>query len=104
MKTLKTVLLALALLFGVMAPMLAGTPDGIVVKQDATKQEIGMKELPKAAIEHIKTAHPDATFIRAVKWLNPDKSVKGYDVVIEQAGEETTLHYNAEGVAIAIKE
>lgn len=100
MKNLKTALLALALVFGVVAPMFANNLNAAYVQQDPTKQDVTLEELPEAIVEDIKANHAEAKFVSAVKWVNADESVKGYDVVLEQDEEKVTLSYDAEGVAL----
>jgi len=99
MKNLRSGILVLALLMGAAAPTFAQEAVATeVADQDAKKQEITMKELPSTVVEDIKTNHPDAKFVSAVKHLGADGQAEGYKVVLNQGGEEVTLKYDAKGV------
>lgn len=99
MKNLKSTVLALALLFGSVVPVMAMPTSTVIVEQDAQKKEITMKELPSSVVEDVKTNHADAKFVSAWQWSNDDGTVKGYQVVLEQGGKEMTLKYDDKGVA-----
>lgn len=99
MKTLKSGILALALLFGAASPIYAQEASATeVVDQDAKKQEITMKELPANVVENIKTNYEEAKFVSAVKHVGADGEAMAYEVVLNQGGKEMTLKYDAEGM------
>lgn len=113
MKTLKSGILSFALLLGA-GTMSAQQADAAqlqeakatevntepvkVADQDAKKQEVSMKELPASVVENIKTNYAEAKFVSAVKHLGADGEAKGYQVVLNQGGEEMTLQYDAKGM------
>ena len=71
--------------------------DGALIE---TEEEIKISELPDAVVKSIKKAHPHAKLKEAEKILNPDGTVRGYEVEIKDGKKWLELELDASGVIL----
>jgi len=61
------------------------------------EEEIPLRELPEAVTDAIMQFYPDAIFLDAKKILEPDGSVSGYEVEIEDDDVELEINLEPNG-------
>ena len=72
-------------------------------KQEKRMKEVAMKDLPMEVQKDVKQKYPDAEFVTANKMEGPDGNMQ-YEVVLDNAGQETRLTYDAQGKALKSNE
>lgn len=72
-------------------------------KQEKKMKEVAMKDLPMEVQKDVKQKYPDAEFVTANKMEGADGDAQ-YEVVLDNAGQEMRLTYDAKGNAVKSNE
>jgi hypothetical protein len=71
--------------------------DGALIE---TEEEIRISKLPKAVVKAIKKEHPHAKLKEAEQILNPDGTVRAYEVEFSDGKKQFELEIDPSGVIL----